>query len=367
MLVRSISLRDFRSWDVARFELGAGLTVLAGPNGSGKTNLLEAIYFGCTGRSCRTSVERRVVRNGADVTRVEVEVDDTASKHVLSVALEPGKQKLAKVDGAAVQSMAASPARPLITVFMPDRLALVSGEPSGRRSHLDQLSCALFPATADLRGEYNRVLMQRNALISGIRAGSASDSSLDSWDQRLAEAGAKLSLARNEAVALIKDSAASTAVDLGLAGKLQLGYRSSSAVDGEDAFRQELAERRGADLARGFTMIGPHRDDLSIKRDGRSLKNEGSQGEKRLALLSILLAERDVIAEQRSVSPLLLLDDVTSELDARRRELLAERVSDGGQCVITATEFAHVPVASAKDVVKIPIGQDSQPGNLRAA
>lgn len=367
MIIRSISLRDFRSWEVGEFELGSRLTVLAGPNGSGKTNLLEAIYFGCTGRSCRTSVDRRVVKHGADVTRVELSVSDEQVDHTLAVALEPGKSKIAKVDGALVESMGTSQLRPLVIVFMPDRLALVNGEPSGRRSHMDQLAAAIQPSTSGFRAEYNRVLMQRNALISAIRSGNRTDTSLETWDARLAAAGHDLSVARASALQSIATAAAKAASDLGLSGEMQLGYKSSSALEGAEEFAEQLTRQRQSDIERGFTSAGPHRDDLIIKRDGRSMKNEGSQGEKRLALLSILLAEREAITKARDRSPLLLLDDVTSELDSSRRELLAERVSDGGQCVITATEFDHVPVSRESDVVRIPIGGSRGNERLRAA
>lgn len=367
MLIRSVNLRDFRSWAAARFDIGPQLTVVAGPNGSGKTNLLEGIYFGCTGRSCRTSQERRVIGHGAPVARVELEVDADGTAHHLSVALERGKTKVSKVDGAQVESIASSESRPLVIVFMPDRLSIITGEPSGRRAHLDQLATALYPARADLRQSYNRILSQRNALISAARSGSSSIESLDAWDSQLAKAGCELTLARSAAIGAVGKEASAIADELGLSGCLSVDYRASTAVDGEDAFLADLLSRRTTDLERGFTTAGPHRDDLRFTRDSRDLRHEGSQGEKRLALLALLLAERKAIGESRSHSPLLLLDDVMSELDARRRSLLTERVVGDGQCLITATEFAHVPQVGSSAPLLLPIGEPPPGDQLMAA
>jgi len=366
MVVRRIALKNFRSWQRSNFELGSGLTVLAGPNGSGKTNLLEAIYFGCTGRSCRTSTDRQVVRNGAEAAHVELVVEAADGEHRLSVGLQPGSAKLSQVDGAAVETLTASELRPLVTVFLPDRLALVSGAPAGRRAHIDQLVAALRPTRAPLRSEYSRALIQRNALLSNIRRGTSSSASLDAWDNELATIAEQLTEARDDAVAAVQTVAADVAEELGLLGTLDISYRYSKAAN-RDQYIAELQEKRTADIERGFTIAGPHRDELRIKRDGRELKIAGSQGEKRIALLSLLLAERQVIGSARGSTPLLLLDDVMSELDAERRALLVRRISESGQCVVTATEFEHVPATDGTSVVRIPIGPESNSQRLKIA
>src|SRR5204863_6412983 len=176
------ALRDFRNYERAELHVGPGLTVIAGPNGAGKTNLLEALYFGLTGRSCRTSNEREVLRMGASVARVEIEVEAEDGRHLLEVGFEPGEEKRMRVDGAALDRGGAVPARPLVGVFLPDRLDLVKGAPAGRRGHLDQVVVALWPARGEARAAYSRALAQRNALIARVRAGAARAELLDPWD-----------------------------------------------------------------------------------------------------------------------------------------------------------------------------------------
>src|SRR3954453_10724038 len=182
MFITRLSLRDFRNYARADVELGPGLNVVCGPNGAGKTNLLEALYFSLTARSCRTSNEREVVRLGTQVTRVEADVSAGDWTHTLEVGFSPGEEKRVRVDGAPPQPGADAPARPLACVFLPERLELVKGAPATRRGHLDQLVAAMWPARAETRAAYSRVLAQRNALISRIRAGLSRESQLDAWD-----------------------------------------------------------------------------------------------------------------------------------------------------------------------------------------
>src|SRR5215216_7698077 len=186
MQVARLRLRDFRGYAAAEVRLGQGLTVVHGRNGAGKTNLLEALYFGCTGRSCRTSTEREVVRFDAVATRVEVSGRDRDGEHELSVGFAPGETKRLKVDGAPVERLLDAPVRPLVSVFLPDRLELVKGPPALRRSHLDALVAALWPARAATRRAYAQTLAQRNALLARLRAGHGSRASLGAWDLELA-------------------------------------------------------------------------------------------------------------------------------------------------------------------------------------
>ncbi len=347
--VMRLELRDFRNYERAELALAPRLTVVCGPNGAGKTNLLEALYFGCTGRSCRTSNERELPRFGEKVARVTVHVEAPDGPHRLEVGFEPGELKRFRIDGAVVDRPAASDVRPLVGVFMPDRLDLVKGAPALRRAHLDQVVAALWPARATARAEYSRVLAQRNALIVRVRSGAAQAELLAPWDLELARQGSALMAARAEALAQLEDPFARLAGELGLPGDCALEYRPRSKAADADDLRAELEERREDDLARGFTGHGPHRDDLALLHDRRSLRSYGSQGQQRAGLLALLFAEREVLAATGR-QPLMLLDDVMSELDAARRERLVELVRIGGQTVITATEAEHVPGAREDDV-----------------
>jgi DNA replication and repair protein RecF len=357
MLARALSLRNFRSYEAAELRLGDGLTVIAGRNGAGKTNLLEGIYFACTGRSCRTANEREVIRFGAPLTRLELQTEDALGSHVLAVGFEPGEAKRMTVDGSAVERLTDVADRPLVSVFLPDRLELVLGAPALRRAHLDQVVSALWPSRSATRRAYSAALAQRNALIAAVRAGRAGRASLPAWDAELARHGVALMRDREETVDRLRAPFALHAEALGLEDGAELGYRPRSRAQEAETLAAELAERTESDLQRGFTGHGPHRDELSLRRAGRELRSYGSRGQQRLGLLALLLAEREVLAESRSAPPLMLLDDVMSELDATRRGRLVEVLRAGGQSVITTTELAHVPGAEDAGVEKVAIAE----------
>jgi DNA replication and repair protein RecF len=357
--VLTVRLRDFRSYAEVEACFGPGLTVITGPNGAGKTNLIEALYFGCTGRSCRTSNEREVVRFGSPAARVVVAVEGDDGRHELSVGFAPGEPKRMRADGATVERLVDVAARPLVSVFLPDRLELIKGAPSLRRAHLDAFISALWPARAQTRRAYAQSLAQRNALLGRLRAGSARSAAaatLASWDAQLARHGLALMEDRRGAVDTIAEPFARICAELGLEDGPAIAYRPRSKADSAEGLAAELAQRVDSDLERGFTGHGPHRDDVSIVRAARELRAYGSQGQQRLALLAWLLAEREALADRRQAPPVMLLDDVMSELDARRRGALVELLRrGGGQSVITATDPDQVPGSAEADVHRIEV------------
>ena len=355
MRVLAVSLREFRGYDDAHVQIGPGLTVVSGPNGAGKTNLLEAIYYGCTGRSCRTNNEREVLRRGAGTARVVVEAEAEDGRHEFSVGFTPGDPKRIRVDGAAVERLLDVAARPLVGVFLPDRLELIKGPPALRRAHVDQRVPALWPARNATRRAYTQALVQRNALISQIRSGRASSGSLTAWDRQLAEHGIRLMADRRDAVEAIGEPFTDLAIALGLGEGAVLKYRPRSRAGSAAELADELASHLQGDLERGFTGHGPHRDDLLLTLGELDLRAYGSQGQQRLALLALLLAERDAIGARRDAPPLMLLDDVMSELDSTRRGALAQLLRAGGQAVITTTDLDHVPGADEDDVTRLAV------------
>jgi DNA replication and repair protein RecF len=358
--VVSVTLRDFRTYARAEARLGEGLTVVHGPNGAGKSNLLEAVYYGCTGRPLRTRNERELVRFGERASRVAVVVGDGEHRHELSVgygltddAARPLKRM--SCDGAVVERLLDVECRPLLGVFVPDRVEVLKGTPAPRRAHLDRLVAALWPPRTATRRAYGHALAQRNALLARIRAGRAPRSGLPAWDRELARHAVALREDRARAVELLCEPFATYAAGLGVSGEVALRYRPRSAARDPEEFVAELLERLESELERGFCAHGPHRDELAVVRDGRELRAYGSQGELRLALLALLLAERSLLAEHRGRPPLLLLDDVMSELDAERRELLRQELASGGQSVIATTDLGHVPGAGAAEVTRLRV------------
>lgn len=369
MRLSAVELRDFRCYRAAQAEIGPGLTVVHGANGAGKSNLLEAICFGCTARSPRTRNDRELIRFGASAARVSLSLaDDRGGEHELAVGFgaiegESSLQKRIRFDGAQVDRADQVPDRPLVVVFVPDRLELVNGPPAIRRGHIDHLVGALWPARAAHRGEYARALAQRNALIARIRSGRASDAALESWNLELARHALELCADRGAAVELIAGGFEQRCASLGLAGQARLEYRPRTRAGTPEEFAAELQERLPADLERGYTTHGPHRDDVAILRDGRALRVYGSQGERRLALLALLLSERAALAQARGCAPLALLDDVMSELDAERRELLlGDLAAAEGQSVIASTDLAHVPGADGAGVRRLRVAAGAVSG-----
>lgn len=246
--------------------------------------------------------------------------------------------------------------RPLASVFSPDRLALVKGGPALRRAHLDQVVSALWPARADNRRAYGRALAQRNALLARIRAVGRGRDALGAWDAELAIRAMALMSDRRRAVEELAPRFTAIAGELGLDGEPEVAYRPRSRAQDAAGLAGELEERLDADLERGYTGHGPHRDDLRLAREDRELRAYGSQGQQRLGLLALLLAERDAIGEARGAPPLMLLDDAMSELDSERRRRLVERLAAGeGQSVITTTDIEHVPGAREPGVHRVTV------------
>ena len=327
---------------------------MLGENGSGKTNLLEALYFALTGRSFRTSDRRELIPFSESIARAEALVrddDGTERRFLASVSRAEGRRHL--LDGSAVDPATAARNRPPVAVFSPDRLALVKGPPAERRAHLDLFAATRWPSRAGLRQRYGQALAQRNALLHRVAAGSAAEADLEPWDAALAEAAMPLIAARAEAVAELAPHFSEAGAELGFDSPATIAYAPRAEGDAEQ-LRAGLEERREADLRLGRASWGPHLDEVRISLDGRSLRRYGSQGQQRLALLALLFAERESLLRSRGAPPLMLLDDVMSELDHARRERLSARLENGGQALITATEESSVPSRLAATAIWMP-------------
>jgi DNA replication and repair protein RecF len=355
VLVTAIEASPVRSLDHVRIELPPGIVSVVGPNGVGKTNLVESLYFALTGRSFRTSDRRDLIPFGASLARAEAtlrDADGLERRLLASVSRAEGRRHL--LDGKPADPATLARNRPPVAVFAPDRLSLIKGPPSERRAHLDGFLAARWPARAELRKRYGQALAQRNALLARLSAGYGSPSELDAWDAGLAEIAAPLVAARAEAVAELSTSFAATASALGLAADAEIEYAPRAAGSAEE-IRAGLAQRRDQDLRLGRSSWGPHLDELKLATRGRSLRRYGSQGQQRAALLALLFAEREALRAARRLMPLLLLDDVMSELDPGRRERLVERLGDGGQVLITAASEDSVPAPALASVVRMPL------------
>ncbi len=315
--------------------------LVTGSNGAGKTNLLESLHVGTQGFSPRTRADAQLVRFGAPAARVVVQGRRGESQLQLEVTLSRAEGKRAVVNGGRLRAAEQLRSEVSTLVFTPDRLTVVKGGPAVRRAYFDRTLGRLAPARAGLPLEYGSAVGQRNAGLRRIAAGFSTREALTPWTEQVAELGAALVEARTEAIALLAPAFAERAGELGLAeGRL--------VYTGEPPTAEALQARLDRDVERGATGLGPHLDDVAIVSGGRDLRSFGSQGEQRLAVLALLLAEAETIAERLGEPPLLLLDDVLSELDPARRRILGERLAATGQTLVTATDAASLPVEPAQ-------------------
>ena len=321
--------------------------LVTGPNGSGKTNLLEALHVGTQGFSPRTRSDVQLVRRGADRARIVLAGKRADVATSLEVTLGVGEAKRARLNGAVLPSVERLRGEVATLVFTPDRLAVVKGGPAARRAYFDRVLARLYPSRASLPLEYGAALGQRNAALRRAAAAASSRDAVAPWTSQIVELGTSLVAARRDAIDLLSPGFAERAEELGL-GAAALAY------DAEPPTAAALDERLDRDLERGVTGIGPHLDDVGIRSGDRDLRIYGSQGEQRLSVLSLLLAEAELLAGRRGVPPLLLLDDVLSELDAGRRRILSDRIGVTGQAVVTATGAEALPLVPAQLLAVTP-------------
>jgi DNA replication and repair protein RecF len=315
--------------------------LVVGPNGAGKTNLLESLHVGTQGFSPRTRSDAQLVRFGEQAGRIALRGIRGEAKVELEVTVELGEGKRAKLNGAPLRAAEQLRSEVATLVFTPDRLAVVKGGPAVRRAYFDRVLGRLAPARASLSVEFAAAIAQRNAALRRAAGGYSPRDAIAPWTEQVARLGSKLVESRTEVVAWLAPSFAERADELGLPSA-RMTY------EGEPPTVEALEARLERDLERGATGLGPHLHDVLLTSGPRDLRSFGSQGEQRLTVLALLLAEAQLIADRRGFAPLLLLDDVLSELDSDRRRVLAERVVGTGQTLITATEASSLPITPAQ-------------------
>ena len=321
--------------------------LVSGANAAGKTNLLEALHVGTQGFSPRARSDADLVRFGESAGRVQLEGTRADVRIEVDVMLSPGDTRRVRLNGSTLQSAEELRARLQTLVFTPDRLGVVKGGPAARRAYFDRSLGRLFPSRAQLPGEYAAAVGQRNAALRRVSSGASSPDVLAPWTDRVTELGATLVAARVETLALLVPAFERTAAILGLRD-------ATLAYEGEAVTVEEHEARLSRDLERGVTGAGPHLHEIRVAAAGRDLRSYGSQGEQRVAVLALVLGEAAVIAERGDAPPLVLLDDVLSELDGDRRRALGELISDGGQAIVTTTAAAALPVEPAQSLVVTP-------------
>jgi DNA replication and repair protein RecF len=388
-----LALTDFRSYPELSIELGAGVTTFSGPNGEGKTNLVEAIGYLATLGSHRVATDGPLVRHGAQRAVLRAAVTGAEGSSLVEIELNPGRANRVRLNRAPMSRPRDILGALRTVLFAPEDLALVKGDPGERRRFLDELLVATAPRWAGVRADYERVLRQRTALLKSAGAKGhlrgpareAMTATLDAWDGQLARAGAALLAGRMRLVAALRPhvAAAYEAVSGGPAGQASaMSYRCSIADEpGADSpepgppepgtpddpagleaiMLKALAGVRASELDRGVCLVGPHPDELALSIGGLPARGYASHGESWSLALALRLASFALLREGRE-DPVLLLDDVFAELDAGRRDRLAGLVADGEQVLITAAVPADVPAVLAGPRFNVSAGVISRAG-----
>jgi DNA replication and repair protein RecF len=333
----TLSLTQFRSYERAQVSLNAGVNIIVGPNGSGKTNLLEAIYVLSRGTSFRVA-DKDLIRDSEEWFRLEGAYDE--QQRAVSYQLERKPPKQFSLDGVKRHRLTYQQKVPLV-LFEPNELRLLSGAPQRRRDYIDSISASLWPEASIERSRFERALLQRNNILrqAAERPYEALEDVLFVWDIKLAEYAAKLVERRHKLIDVWNSRIGS--LYSAIAGKpytVEVLYRSDIATNAYKAtLLRHLAARRAGDMLRGFTSSGPHRDEYAFLVNGAEASRTASRGELRTLILALKMIELELLAEMHARRPILLLDDVFSELDTSRRSLLAD-VAKGFQTIITTTD-----------------------------
>ena len=382
MIVTQLNLTDFRNYAELDIALARGSNLFVGSNGQGKTNLVEALGYLSTLGSHRVSTDHAMIRQGRDSAIIRARLSHAEREILAEVQLNRTGPNRAQVNRSAIKTREL-PRYFSSVLFAPEDLALVRGEPSGRRRFMDELLVLRVPRMSGVIADYDRVLRQRNTLLktarsSGVRGDQLS--TLEIWDERLVDLGSQLIESRSLLVAELTPEVAAAYAAIagadhaaGLSSQLSI-YSHNPDAEADDleatrsgvvaastaagAFRAALARLRRAELDRGLTLVGPHRDDLVLGLNGLPARGYASHGESWSFALALKLASAAVLRrESTSGDPVLILDDVFAELDESRRGRLADAVADFEQVLITAAVFDDVPAALAANVVHIRAGQ----------
>ena len=339
MIITRAQLNGFRSYEACEIAPCEGVNVLLGDNGQGKTNVLEALYLCCTGRSHRTRQDRDLIRWGADFARVEVDARRRDGSHRVEIVLPALGRRRLKIAGQEVSRSGELMGHVTGVLFSPEDLRTVKDGPAERRRFVDMALSQIKPAYYYALQRYNRALKQRGEALRAAAASPSMLATLDAWDEQLAAAGAELMAHRRAYVAQLSKTAAETHRDIS-DGREALEIRYLPCVSmGDDArsILDALFAAREDDVRRGVTSAGPHRDDVQILVEGRDVRAFGSQGQQRTAALAMRLSELEVMRDEIGEWPMLMLDDVMSELDPGRRRQLVGRLA-GIQTFITCTD-----------------------------
>lgn len=340
MRLRRLQLKNHRNYAQLDLSPGPGVNVFIGANGQGKTNLLEAVAMLALSSSPRARRESEVVGPIGPGSRIYAEIESASRTIELSIALDVEGERTRRtieIDGARKRAFDL-PGRFRVVLFWPDDLGLVKGSPELRRRFLNQMLVQVEPGYARALAGLRRILEQRNSLLKRISAGEGGEDMLEAWNAELVQVSAEIASARAKAVLQLQPEAARCHAEIAAGESLEIRY-----LGPPENLAEAVNNSLGEDLRRGTTSVGPHRDDVAISLDGEDARAFASQGQQRTAVVSLKLAEAALIEGRTNERPLLLLDDVLSELDGERRAALLGEVAGGGQVIVTSVEAGPFP------------------------
>lgn len=351
MRVKELYLRNFRNYGEAVLSFGPALNILYGDNAEGKTNVLEALFFLATSKSHRAQKDAEMIRWNEPSLLVRASVERAQGFLEVEISCDREKRKSIKMNGSSGRRVAQLLGKINLVFFSPDDLELVKGAPSARRRFLNVELSQTSPQYFHALQQYQRAVFQRNSLLKAIKEGRAVSATLPAWDAQVAGFGAEITARRARAIERMSGFAEDAHARLASRKeKLAIQYLASAPGVSPELSRdeiqslllRELERRRGEELARAQTVVGPHRDDLLITINGTEARVYGSQGQQRTAVLALKLAELEFIRSETGEEPLLLLDDVASELDPERRRLLLDVVAPAAQTFVTCTHLSEL-------------------------
>lgn len=368
MRLAALELVDFRVWSNLSLTLPAGPVAFVGGNATGKTAILEAIWYCAALSSHRSSVDAAMVRSGADASIVRATIEHETREDLLELEIVTRGRPRTKLGGSPVGRRRDVLGTIRAAMFAPERVTVVRGDPGDRRRFVDELLVQLQPRFHAVIREYERAVRQRNALLR--EAGGREPGGLEAWDEAIAVPGGELSAGRADAIAALRPAAARAYEAVGGGSELVIEYRPkieppsqpASAAEWGEIIRAGLRARRADELARGTTLVGPHRDDLELTIAGLPARSHASQGEAWLGSLALVLGMSDAVAERVGVAPVLLLDDAFSQLDPERRERLGSALPPDQQVIATTSDVRELPGSQRWSLATVTVSGVSMDG-----
>lgn len=347
--LRHLFLKNYRNYDELDLSFNSNLTLLIGKNAQGKTNILESIFLTCTARSHRTSKDRELIKWNKDDAYIKTKAEKDAGNSLIEIKLSKKEKKQVKINGIQINRMGELMGHLNSVIFSPEDLKLVKDGPSERRRYMDMVLSQISPKYFYYLQQYNRILYQRNHLLKSINRNHSLKKTLGTWNYRLAEVGSYIIVQRILFNSALKKIAygihkriSNNLEELSVDYYTPIPYKNQEQKDIREIFLMELESCENRDIERGSTGKGCHRDDIFLTVNGKDVRSFGSQGQQRTSALSLKLSVLEFMYEETGEYPILLLDDVMSELDPYRKKLLIEFISRV-QTFITATDMTALP------------------------